>query len=156
MVRVNSLRVPQRAAWGQLVDVSNVRSVAIVSDEQAAIRRQVLQRIAERRQSERVSLAPAWRVQRSDLQSLEHVRSLLTALNNPYVSTTRVEQLVEQIRVLRVRCIRRAFQASDSEQTPNLSEALGQIGNKGLEAELLVVLEDLTILSAEIQDEENQ
>ncbi len=126
-----------------------------MSDEQAAIRRQVLQRIAERRQqSERVSLAPAWRVQKADLQSLEPVRSLLTALNNPYVSTTRIEQLVEQIRVLRARCVRRAMQASDAELVPSLSEALGLIGNKGLEAELLVVLEDLTILSAEIQDEE--
>lgn len=140
--------------WGQLVDSGNVRSVAIVSDEQAAIRRQVLQRIAERRQSERVSLAPAWRAQRSDLQSLEHVRSLLTALNNPYVSTARIEQLVEQIRVLRVRCIRRAIQDSDADSTPNLSEALALIGNKGLEAELLAVLEDLTILSAELQDDD--
>lgn len=127
-----------------------------MSDEQAAIRRQVLQRIAERRQSERVSLAPAWRAQRTDLQSLEHVRSLLTALNNPYVSTARIEQLVEQIRVLRARCIRRAMQDSDADATPNLSEALALIGNKGLEAELLVVLEDLTILSAEIQDEEER
>jgi hypothetical protein len=125
-----------------------------VSDEQAAIRRQVLQRIAERRQSERVSVAPAWRAQRADLQSLEHVRNLLTALNNPYVSTTRIEQLVEQIRVLRARCVRRAMQASDSEAAPSLSEALALIGNKGLEAELLVVLEDLTILSAELQDEQ--
>lgn len=125
-----------------------------MSDEQAAIRRQVLQRIAERRQSEQVSIAPAWRVQKADLQSLEPVRSLLTALNNPYVSTARVEQLVEQIRVLRARCVRRAMQASDAELVPSLSEALALIGNKGLEAELLVVLEDLTILSAELQDEE--
>lgn len=125
-----------------------------MSDEQAAIRRQVLQRIAERRQAESVSVGPAWRVQKADLESLEPVRNLLTALNNPYVSTARIEQLVEQIRVLRARCVRRAMLASDSELVPSLSEALALIGNKGLEAELLVVLEDLTILSAEIQDED--
>lgn len=119
-----------------------------VSDQQASIRRQVLQRIAERRNS----TPPTWKVHKEDLESLEPVRHLLAALNDPYVSTTQIERLVEQIRVLSARCIRRAVQLSELEHTPSLGEALGLIGNKGLEAELLGVLEDLTILSAELSD----
>jgi hypothetical protein len=124
-----------------------------VSDQQSAIRRQVLQRIAERRTSQRSSLPPAWKVHKDDLQSLEPVRRLLSALNNPYVSTTQIEQLVDEVRVLKARCIRRAIHSSELEHTPSLGEALGLIGNKGLETELLTVLEDLTILSSELADE---
>lgn len=123
-----------------------------MSDQQSSIRRQVLQRIAERR-SQRSSVPPAWKVQKEDLQSLEPVRRLLSALNDPYVSTTQIEQLVEKVRVLTARCVRRAIHSSDLEHTPTLGEALGLIGNKGLEAELLGVLEDLTILSSEMADE---
>jgi hypothetical protein len=78
---------------------------------------------------------------------------LLSALNNPYVSTTQIEQLVDEVRVLKARCIRRAIHSSELEHTPSLGEALGLIGNKGLETELLTVLEDLTILSSELADE---
>ncbi len=124
-----------------------------MSDQQSAIRRQVLQRIAERRTSARSSSPPAWKVQKDDLKSLEPVRRLLSALNNPYVSTTQIEQLVDEVRVLKARCIRRAIHSSELEHTPSLGEALGLIGNKGLETELLSVLEDLTILSAELSDE---
>lgn len=124
-----------------------------MSDQQAAIRRQVLQRIAERKSSQRSSLPPAWKVQKDDLQSLEPVRRLLSALNNPYVSTTQIEQLVDEVRVLKARCVRRAIHSSELEHTPTLGEALGLIGNKGLETELLTVLEDLTILSSDLADE---
>jgi len=121
-----------------------------VSDQQASIRRQVLQRIADRRAAEHAKGAPPWQVQKQDLASLDAVQALLSALNDPYVSTQQVGGLVEDIRVLQARCIRRAMQASDMEQTPSLVEALALIGNKGLEVELLNVLEDLTILSAEM------
>lgn len=124
-----------------------------MSDQQAAIRRQVLQRIAERKSSQRSSLPPAWKVQKDDLQSLDPVRRLLSALNNPYVSTTQIEQLVDEVRVLKARCVRRAIHSSELEHTPTLGEALGLIGNKGLETELLTVLEDLTILSSELTEE---
>jgi hypothetical protein len=120
-----------------------------VSDHQASIRRQVLQRIAERRNSS----PPVWKVQKEDLESLEPVRHLLSALNNPYVSTAQIEQLVDKIRVLKTRCVRRAVHSSELEHTPTLGEALGLIGNQGLETELLGVLEDLTILSAELSDQ---
>lgn len=124
-----------------------------MSDQQASIRRQVLQRIADRRASENARGAPPWQVQRQDLGSLEAVQALLSALNDPYVATQQVGGLVEDIRVLRARCIRRAVQASEMEQVPTLAEALALIGNKGLEAELLSVLEDLTILSADSEPE---
>jgi len=124
-----------------------------VSDQQSEIRRQVLQRIAERRSAQRSSMPPAWKVHKDDLHSLEPVRRLLSALNDPYVSTTQIEQLVDEVRVLKARCIRRAVHSSELEHTPALNEALGLIGNKGLESELLTVLEDLTILSAELAEE---
>jgi hypothetical protein len=128
--------------------------VAPVSRDQEQIRREIRQKINERKR-EQVDGVPAWKVKESDLESLPAVKSLLGALNDAYASASRIEQLVAEIPVLRARCIRRAVYGKEYEVLPGLKEALARIGNMGLEAELLTVLEDLTILSSELADDDD-
>ena len=123
-----------------------------MSRDQEQIRREIRQKINERKR-EQVDGVPARKVKESDLESLPAVKSLLGALNDAYASASRIEQLVAEVPVLRARCIRRAVYGTEYEVLPGLKEALARIGNMGLEAELLTVLEDLTILSSELSDD---
>ncbi|MBI3206337.1 MAG: hypothetical protein HYZ29_32675 [Myxococcales bacterium] len=75
--------------------------------------------------------------------------ALLRALDDPLVGTTQLEQLVAAIPVLEARCIRKASRA----RMP-LGSALARIGNRGLEAVLLQLLEDLTICKADAEESE--
>jgi hypothetical protein len=129
--------------------------MAPVSSDQDQIRRQIRQRVNERRREQKDG-PPPWKVKQSDLQSLPAVKSLLGALNDAYASASRIEQLINDIPVLRARCIRRAVYGTEYEVLPGLGEALARIGNMGLEAELLTVLEDLTILSAELNEDKDE
>jgi hypothetical protein len=108
--------------------------------------------VAERKQAA-AGNGLQWKVRPSDLSSLAAVKSLLDALNDAYVSATTIERLVNEIPVLRARCIRRAAFGLELEILPGIGESLARIGNMGLEAELLTVLEDLTILSCELADD---
>jgi len=88
----------------------------------------------------------------ADLECLDAVRSLLSALNNAYVSTREIHALILDIPVLAARCVRRI--GSKQAVTPELLErALTSIGNLGLETELLGLLEDLTTCSADLAEE---
>jgi hypothetical protein len=96
--------------------------------------------------------APAWEVAPADLECLDAVRSLLSALNNAYVSTRQIHALILDIPVLAARCVRRL--GSKSVVTPELLEkALTSIGNLGLETELLGLLEDLTTCRADLDEQ---
>ncbi len=100
-----------------------------------------------------VRRAPAWEVTPADLDCLDAVRSLLSALNNAYVSTSQIHTLILDIPVLAARCVRRI--GVQQTVTPQLLEkALTTIGNMGLEAELLGLLEDLTTCQADLQEAE--
>jgi hypothetical protein len=105
----------------------------------------------------RVPKAPpkreAWEVTPDDLGCLDAVRSLLSALNNAYVSTSQIQKLILDIPVLAARCMRRvgAKQAATPE---TLAKALTSIGNMGLENELLGLLEDLTTCRADMLEAE--
>jgi hypothetical protein len=123
-----------------------------VSRDQEQIRRDIRQKIQERKRAH-TDGPPPWRVKEADLASLPAVKSLLGALNDAYASASRIEQLVEGIPVLRARCMRRAVYGTEYDVLPPLKEALARIGNMGLEAELLSVLEDLTILSSELAED---
>lgn len=95
--------------------------------------------------------APAWEVTPADLECLDAVRSLLRALNDAYVSTSQIQKLILDIPVLAARCVRRV--GVKHAVTPEaLARALTTIGNMGLEAELLGLLEDLTTCQADLQD----
>lgn len=92
-----------------------------------------------------------WEVIPADLECLDAVRSLLSALNNAYVSTNQIHTLILDIPVLAARCVRRV--GVKSAVTPALLEkALTTIGNMGLEAELLGLLEDLTTCRADLEE----
>lgn len=100
-----------------------------------------------------VRRAPAWEVTPADLECLDAVRSLLSALNNAYVSTSQIHKLILDIPVLAARCVRRV--GVKQAITPEvLDRALTSIGNMGLEAELLGLLEDLTTCRADQQEAE--
>ncbi len=100
-----------------------------------------------------VRRAPAWEVTPADLSCLDAVRSLLSALNNAYVSTNQIQKLILDIPVLAARCMRRVGVTTPI--TPELLDrALTTIGNMGLEGELLGLLEDLTTCRADQQEAE--
>jgi hypothetical protein len=87
------------------------------------------------------------RVTRQDLDELPKIHTLLKALNDPMANIAR---LVGDVRVLSARCVRRARLKAMKREVPSVAYALQVIGNKGTEQELLNVLEDLTVLKAEL------
>ncbi len=94
------------------------------------------------------SLRPApddCRVKPEHLKDLSKIQELLTALNDPYAN---IGRLVSSIPVLAARCAASAIQRSKL-QINSIDHALTLIGNKGLESELLTLLEDLTVLKSE-------
>jgi hypothetical protein len=98
-----------------------------------------------------VRRAPTWQVTPADLSCLDAVRSLLSALNNAYASTSQIHTLILEIPVLAARCVRRI--GVTQSVTPQLLEkALTSIGNMGLENELLGLLEDLTTCQADLRE----
>ena len=94
--------------------------------------------------------ADACAVAEQDLKSLSEIHTLLRALNDAYAGGARVEQLIGNIPVLSARIVRRARKRFPAKSNCTLAEALTLIGNIGLESELLQLLEDLTVLSAEL------
>lgn len=93
----------------------------------------------------------AWQVGTEDLQCLDAVRSLLAALNDAYVSSGALQRLVSDIPVLAARCARRIGSEEPGDPVA-LDRALTSIGNMGLEAELLGLLEDLTTYKADLEE----
>jgi hypothetical protein len=89
-----------------------------------------------------------WDVTPDDLSCLDAVRSLLSALNNAYVSTSQIQKLILDIPVLAARCMRR-IGVKQTATPETLAKALTSIGNMGLENELLGLLEDLTTCRAD-------
>lgn len=88
-----------------------------------------------------------------DLDCLGDVRTLLSALNDAYVSSTQIQDLVEKIPVLAARCIRRIGDTEFRTRSV-LDRALTKIGNMGVENELLGLLEDLTTCRADLLESE--
>lgn len=93
-------------------------------------------------------------VQSEHLEHVDNIRSLLGALNDPYASGHKIAKLVAEIPVLAARCVRRAGRTR-SVEVATIEHALSLIGNRGLEAELLGVLEDLTLLKAQSTEDES-
>lgn len=75
----------------------------------------------------------------------------MSALNDAYASTARIQTLIGDIPVLAARCIRR-IGGVKIDDPALLARALTEIGNMGLERELLSLLEDLTTLQADLQE----
>jgi hypothetical protein len=84
------------------------------------------------------------------LVELGPIHDLLKALNDPCCSASKVTMLVSQIPLLAHRCVQALLARRPTQRTASLSQALALLGNRGLEAVLLQVLEDLTILRSEL------
>jgi len=89
-------------------------------------------------------------VAEEDLKVLDQIHSLLRALNDAYAGGPRVGQLVANVPVLAARIVRRARKRFPAKSNCTLPEAMTLIGNIGLEAEMMQLLEDLTVLSSEV------
>lgn len=85
------------------------------------------------------------------LAMLSNLHELLTALNDPWAGRNRIVQLVSAMPVLGMRCIRRALRKRPTALALSLDQTLTMLGNRDLEAELLELLEDLTIMKAELE-----
>jgi hypothetical protein len=103
--------------------------------------------------SGRLAVAPAdIKVQPKHLEELDRIHKLLHAMNDPYAAGRNIDALVAQIPILAARCIHRASSRSSKIEITSLQHAIALIGNRGLEAELLDLLEDLTIAKSKLEN----
>lgn len=86
------------------------------------------------------------------LSELPKIMDLLHALNDPYAGGKNVGKLVAKIPVLAARLVDRALSQARKKEVYSIDQAINMIGNRGLETELLALLEDLTIKKAEAED----
>lgn len=90
-------------------------------------------------------------VRAEHVQHIDALLDLLHALNDPYVGGQRLQDLVQRIDVLVARCLHAARLKRPKAQVQSLQQALLVLGNRGLETVLFHLLEDLTIISAEVE-----
>ena len=86
------------------------------------------------------------------LSELPKIMELLSALNDPLAGGKNVGKLVGKIPVLAARLVNRALTQSRKIEVYSLDQAINMLGNRGLESELLSLLEDLTIKKSEAED----
>ena len=86
------------------------------------------------------------------LAELPKIMELLHALNDPLAGGKNVGKLVTRIPVLAARVVNRALSQSRKKEISTIDQAINMVGNRGLESELLTLLEDLTIKKAEAED----
>ncbi len=91
------------------------------------------------------------KVTAKDLALLDRIHKLLGLLNDPYAGGQDVAKLVEGIPVLKARCMRTAADRFRNRKIDSVSQALGLIGNRGLESALFDLLEELTILKSNME-----
>lgn len=91
------------------------------------------------------------RITERDLDDLPKILELLGRLNDPYAGGDTVARLVESIRVLKARCMRNAGRRFVNRKIESLGYALNLIGNRGLEAELFELLEEMTVFKSELE-----
>lgn len=84
-----------------------------------------------------------------DLENLGEIHELLRVLNDPLAAGMDLAKHIERIPPLRERILRTARIRTGHLDMQDLRPALMLLGNQGVEAELLTLLEDLTIAKAE-------
>jgi hypothetical protein len=104
--------------------------------------------------SRRFGRASPEQVHPEDLGRLRAIHDLLATLNDPLASRPRIEKLCASMDVLAARIIAHARSNAPLKNITQLGPALSLIGNRGLEVVLLQLLEDLTTLKAELEDEQ--
>ena len=90
------------------------------------------------------------RLKPADLSQLDQVKQLLRLLNDPYVGPYKLKETISRIPVFSARCLREAAQSRPHSEVEDIEYALNVIGNRGVEKVLLELLEDMTILKAEL------
>ncbi len=96
---------------------------------------------------------PRCEVNAEDLKRLDAIHHLLEALRDPLASSKLIEHRVSRIPVLSARMIRFARRGHPGRTITTLANALGLVGNRGLETVLLELLEDLTVLRADLEEQ---
>jgi HD-like signal output (HDOD) protein len=86
------------------------------------------------------------------LSELPKIMELLHTLNDPLAGGKNVGKLVTKIPVLAARLVDRALSQSRKKEITSIDQAINMIGNRGLETELMSLLEDLTIKKSEAED----
>jgi hypothetical protein len=87
-----------------------------------------------------------------DLKDFGEIHGLLSVLNDPMAAGRDLAGWIEKIPKLKERLLRTARVRSGHLDLGALGPALNILGNRGLEAELLQLLEDMTIAKAELED----
>ncbi|MEO7109033.1 MAG: hypothetical protein ABI183_01235 [Polyangiaceae bacterium] len=92
------------------------------------------------------------RVTPADIERLDIIHALLSELNDPRASAASIAPFIGAFPPLRAR-IEHAFRTRrPNAQAKNLAAQLALLGNREVEAVLLELLEDLTMLRAEIEE----
>jgi HD-like signal output (HDOD) protein len=86
------------------------------------------------------------------LSELPKIVDLLNTLNDPLAGGKNVGRLVSTIPVLAARLVERALSQSRKKEISSIDQAINMIGNRGIETELMNLLEDLTIKKSEAED----
>jgi hypothetical protein len=86
------------------------------------------------------------------LSELPKITELLSALNDPLAGGKNVGTLVAKIPVLAARLVDRALSQSRKKEIYSVDQAINMVGNRGIESELLQLLEDLTIKKSEAEN----
>ena len=86
------------------------------------------------------------------LSELPKIMELLHTLNDPLAGGKNVGKLVSKIPVLAARLVDRALSQARKKEIYSIDQAINMIGNRGLETELMNLLEDLTIKKSEAED----
>jgi hypothetical protein len=94
------------------------------------------------------------KVRPTDLQRLSLVKDLLGLLNDPYVGPYKLAETITHIPVFAARCRREAAMSRPRSEVEDIERALNVIGNRGIEKVLLELLEDMTILKADLDGRE--
>lgn len=96
----------------------------------------------------------ACRVRAVDLAQLQFIHETLSLLNDACAGAGAIARCIEKLPPLRARLARRYLKlhAHTYRRPPPLVEQLAHLGNRELEGVLLELLEDLTVLRADLAD----
>ncbi len=108
----------------------------------------------KRRNKRQKGMTDELQVTAQHLECFSNLHALLLVFNDPYASGFDLAKHVEEIPILAARLVRSARIQTGHLDLTNINTALSFLGNKGLEGELLNLLEDMTVAKADLEDEE--
>lgn len=108
----------------------------------------------KRRERRQRGLPRELQVRAAHVESFGALHGLLQSFNDPYTSGSDLASHVREIPLLEKRLLRTARIQTGHMDISDISAALSLVGNKGLERELLQLLEDMTEVKADLLDKE--